>query len=472
LIAAIVADYVTDTSATIPPERLEALRRVLSELAAQAEQDEDPIMDDFAQLQLSNTDDTISTNDVFSAESSVNTANTSIASSPGQQSFSSPLGFLQAAFPDLPISRLKSALGSAQEEDEVDMETLVEDLLSSEFVRELEERGLEDEVKPEPEWEAAQPKKKKRKGGKTYTLVDVRQRQHIQTPVLSRPAAPDPWTQLSSVASHLETLIPAKTALDFQSLFHSPDYASPSHALRALLSSMSASFSTTELKPEESHMLFAMFDVIRESAQYATLPDVDRERMLDDAQLALRATQGNADTAIDIVWLLHDLDAGDVDWAVYHSPVMASSPFSPNAATLKSKHTVRLPTGPPSVQLPRARPRSNTAPSASAPPPNAWKTVPIVPKKGPNPHADFIPAYSANRAQGSGTIGKKQGNAHKGRANEFLEQRREALREASRAWQRGSTHTRGGEVAMYFAERVRKAAELSASFAHIPCSGS
>lgn len=463
LIAAIVADYVNDSSGDPSPDQLQSLRRILAELAAQAEQDEDPLVDDFAQLQLSGSDDTTSTTDLFSPDPSIHTANTSNASSLSQQSFSSPLGFLQAAFPHLPVSRLKSALGSAQDEDEVDMESIVNDIMSSELVKELEERGLEEEEVPEAEWETAQPAKKakKRKGGKTFTLVDVRQRQHAQPATSSRPAAPDPWTQLSSVAAHLETLLPSHSASYFQSLFHSPNYSSPSDALRAALTSMSASSSSSsELRPDETQSLFSMFDLIRESPAYVSLTDVDREQMLDDAQLALRATQGNADTAIDLVWLLRELESGDVNWAVYHSPASPVTPFSTTASNMKSKHSVRLPNGPPAVQPPRLKNRAMTAPAAPTapppPPPNAWKTIPVAPKRGPNPHADFIPAYkSSTKPQISATLGKKAADGHEHRANELLAQQREALREASRAWQRGNSHSRGGEVAMYFAERVR-----------------
>ena len=453
LIAAIVADYINETTVGPPHTQIQALRQILAELAAQAEaeQDDDHISDDFARLQLSSTDDNTSMTDFF-AGSSTNTAATSTVSSISQQSFSSPLGFLQAAFPHLPVSRLKSALGSAQDEDEVDMESVVNDIMSSEVVRELEERGLEEEKGPEAEWELTQStKKKKRKAGKTFTLVDVRQRQHIQTPTTSRPSTHDAWTQLSSVTSHLETLLPTQSASYFLSFFHSPIYRSPSDALRASFLSMSASCSS-ESKPEETHTLFLMFDVIRESPDYVSLPDVDRERMMDDAQLALHATQGNADAAIDIVWLLRELDAGDID-AIYHSPV-PTSPISPNGVNMKSKHASRLPAGPPTVQPPRLKARVVNTPVIPKPPPNAWKTVPAMPKRGPNPHAEFIPAYKPNKTPATSN-GKKKGNAHRGRASELEQQRREALRQASRAWQRGNSHSRGGEVALYFAERVR-----------------
>jgi len=42
-----------------------------------------------------------------------------------------------------------------------------------------------------------------------------------------------------------------------------------------------------------------------------------------------------------------------------------------------------------------------------------------------------------------------------------LRKRDELLKEASKAWRRGNTKTRGGEVALYFAERAREFQELA-----------
>lgn len=436
---------------------MKSLRGVLAELASQAEYDEDPLEDDLAQLQLSATDDSSAAADFFSAGSSGNTSRTSDVSNFSQQSLSSPLGFLQAVFPHLPVSRLKSALGSAEYVEEVDMESIVDEIMSAELVRELQERGLEEEVVPEGEWETAQPKKKsKRKAGKTITLVDIRQKQHIQTsPTSPRADAPDPWTQLSSVAAHLESLLPSSSAAHFQSLFHSPNYTSPSQAVRAALTSMSPPSASDEPVPEETQALFFILDVIRESTDYVSLPDVDRQRMLDDVQLALRATGGQADSALEIVQLLRELDAGEVNWSVYHSP---PPPPSPLAAQMKSKHATRLPSGPPTALAPpklkQRAAMSACAPPPPLPPPSAWKTIPVPLKKGPNPHADYIPAYNSIGKKAGGSALKNTLNTHQTRATEYEGKRREALREASRAWQRGNTGNRGGEIAMYFAERV------------------
>ena len=63
-------------------------------------------------------------------------------------SFSSPLGFLQAAFPHTPSARLRAALEDAgceraEDAEEVDILGVIEALLTAEFVKDLEERGLD-----------------------------------------------------------------------------------------------------------------------------------------------------------------------------------------------------------------------------------------------------------------------------------------------------------------------------------------
>lgn len=465
----------TDPARPPSEDQIKHLRKTLSELAAQAEfHVHDEFTDDLANLRLADATDgscDASATDFFFSESAA-TTNTAITSefSNGAQSLSSPLRFLQTAFPHLPTSRLKSALGGAENMDEIDMESIVESIMASEYVRELEERGEEEGGKTvEQPWETVPPrqiaKKQKRKAGKTITFGDVRQKQlarPVSTPNSPRVAATDAWTQLSSVASHLETLIPYTTAAQFQSVFHSPQYSGPAEALRAALTAIaSPALSSAETSPEETQMLFGMFDILQESEEYQVLPDVDREQMMSDAQLALRATQQQPDAALDVVWLLREVDGGQVDWGIYHSP----APSSPNTSTngRPSKYTSQLPTGPPPAALPKIKTRlgaQSTPNSPLVPASTAWQTVPIAPRKTANTHADFIPAYNVNNTgtkngKGKAKNGVKTGaSSHTTRAGELMQRRKEALREASRAWQRGNSSTRGGEVAFYFAERV------------------
>ena len=110
-IAALVADYVdSDGNGTV--EILQTLRGMLSELAARADEDETRLVSGFNDLRISPTEDTTDTHDPFSSSENASvpytaaTSNFSSESDTSAQPFSSPLGFLQAAFPHLPTSRL------------------------------------------------------------------------------------------------------------------------------------------------------------------------------------------------------------------------------------------------------------------------------------------------------------------------------------------------------------------------------
>lgn len=359
----------------------------------------------------------------------------------------------------------------------------MEEILTSEYVRELEERGLNEsesmEMGYEAPWETVEKKKKgmskpkkQTKKGTTIKLVDVRQQHHARPAAAdSRPGPPDPWTQLASVASHLATLIPSQPPSFFQSAFHSPQYPTPAHALRAALAQLArkGANTTEELTEEEGPLLFSMFEVLTTSKMYAGLNVEERDQLLEDALFALRATGGNPNTALDVVQLLVELDADfsskEYAWGVYHQ----------QAPQLKA--TAKLPSGPPPIPPPPNIPRrTHTIPSPTRekPPvtPNAWQTVPVKPSpEGPHPLSDVIRAYNSQvpitrKVKGTGNGLGKGGKgdvgelpasykSHGTRTWELLQQRRVALREAGKAWQRGHSKNHGGEIAFYFAERVR-----------------
>ncbi|CCM02562.1 uncharacterized protein FIBRA_04665 [Fibroporia radiculosa] len=492
LIAAIVADYATQDASLSPSDQLLACRAVLAQLATQAEKellDEDSFSGQLSNLHISpfsTTDETSSSADYTSTDT--NTATSEVST---QYSFSSPLGFLQAAFPHVHTARLRMALSVSEQDDEgseVDMESVVEGLLTSEYVRELEERGLDDTDFPADhgeEWSIAgkkkkfsQPAKKSKKRGTTITLVDIRQKQH-EKPLSTTPqiSSPDPWTQLSSTAIYISDLLPSQPATYFQSFLHSPEYPSPSKALRAALRSI-VSKSKSSIAAQESNFdatdtthLFNVLDVLHATPRFASANAEERDRLLDDTQLALHATCNQPDTALDIVQLLHELDSdsssGQLGWGVYHSPAPPPSTASVSNNAIKTLKA-RLPTGPPPVQPPRSRPVSTPKRLQTLPPPtNAWQTVPRREPVGPHPLAESIPAYRRRVRGGGNGLGKggkgdvgelsgnRSANKYPNHVSELLAQRRDALREAGRAWQRGSAKTRGGEVAMYYAERAR-----------------
>ena len=520
LLAALIADL---SPSSPPSEQVDALRTTLKELANHAtEQYEHELADELDSAHLSSlcitTDESNSCPDFCAETAESSTASDSSAIS--HQSFSSPLGFLQAALPHIPPSRLRRALSEAATGDEgdVDMESIVETILTNEFIRELEERGLnaldDDQLRSRGDqlWERVEAKKKpvangkaakkKNARGKTIALVDIRQKQHLPSPSLSAPPAPDPWTQLSSLSEHLATLLPPHPASFFQSHFHSPNYPSPANALRAALSSIA---DTQNKSPPDRTILFTLLDVLRDCPTYASLDSEQRSTLYTDAQLALRAARGRGDDAIDVVWLLLELDldleSGTLAMGVYHVPKSPFSPLSParsspwispsatspapgrDRSASTSAAVRQLPSGPPPVQPPPTSKRKSfssspgVSPTTDQPHQFQWQTVPQKPLKGPHPLALHIPAYdSTNQSRRSAGVGKFRGSGNgigkggKGDVGELtrpdlkqrmaasLKKRDELLREASKAWSRGNAKTRGGEVALYFAERVWRAA--------------
>ncbi|THH27745.1 hypothetical protein EUX98_g6445 [Antrodiella citrinella] len=492
LIAAIVADYVNDGDQEPSPLTLKQLRIQLALLAAQAEQDEHIFSEQLSHLSLdtgnlSVTDDTNSLNDTstfdtrtaFTTPSSCDGSDASGSSSP--KSFNTPLGFLQAAFPHLPTSLLRNALGSMGDIDDVDMEVVVEAILSKEYIRELEERGLEDAEVAEDEslWATVEKKKtppksakKQKKTAVTLTFGDVRQGAQVRPS--TAPNSPqictgqaDPWTQVSSMAAHLANLLPSHSASYFQSIFHSPEYASPSTALRVALTS----FSPPEVPDAQVGVLHALFDLVLSAEKYNDLSSQERDALLSDAELVFRATKLDAEAALDLLDVLVSLDSDSMSggWGLYHSPVPASPTIGHQPRSPVSR---LLPSGPPAVPPPPTRQR--TAPLSSVSP-NVWQTVTPTRRTASSSgytHADFIPAYNQGKKAkmrgsgnglgkgGKGDVGELPGRkSHSARVNELVKKRNEALREASRAWQRGNNKTRGGEVAQFYAAQARELSE-------------
>lgn len=269
LIAAFISEY---PEANLPPQSLKDLRLTLTELARQADQDEKRLSEQSYGVSAdgetnSNTDNTSTANDVFSTDESptaTSTTTSSETSSAGPQPFDSPLGFLQTVFPNVPTHRLKGILGGMAGVDleDIDMEDVIDQILSAEYVRELQERGVDgvDGTKNldySTPWQVAASKKssgktfkkspKNRTRATTITLVDIRQKQHARpatapnSPRLTSATTPDPWTQVSSLASRLETLVQSRNAAFFQSYFHSPLYPTPAAAVRAALDAISQS---------------------------------------------------------------------------------------------------------------------------------------------------------------------------------------------------------------------------------------
>ncbi|KII87287.1 hypothetical protein PLICRDRAFT_42932 [Plicaturopsis crispa FD-325 SS-3] len=484
LLAALVAEVERDShgNAQSPTSGdVQGLRKMLQELAAQAERDEhEQLSTDFGCLDLAHsvtTEDTTTPELFDSGETTAASSSETSSSGSSAHHFSSPLGFLQAALPHIPSATLQRALLDAgvdaddNAESDVDMEAVIDGLLTREYIQELEERGidaLETEDVAEKSWETVEVKKKsttfpkanangvkagKRKNiskGKTIPLVDIRQRQHVPLRVdTGSKSTPDPWTQLTSLSSHLADLLAPHPPAFFQSYFHSPAYSSPAHALRAALHSLMSP--SDRDNADYNPTLFGLFDVLRASPKYESLSSAQSSSLLSDASLALHAAQGRADDALDIVRLLHDLDS-DSDYAlemgIYHSPAPPPTPST-------SPWLTAVPTSPTQSTIPPATrpPPTTKVKQTSTARSSAWQTIPARKHPpGPHPLAAAIPAYAQRPINTPSMLGRTGDNARR--------KRDELLREAGRAWARGNKKTHGGEVALYYAERAREQQEV------------
>ncbi|KAF9460544.1 hypothetical protein BDZ94DRAFT_1299845 [Collybia nuda] len=485
LLAALLADLEFDGqgNAINPSARqIDEFRVTLRELSAQADESQ---LSEFSDLQLTSPDDeTSSTPDFYHGNTTTTSSFSSGKSESSQQSFSSPLGFLQAALPHVSTTKLQSALDNYEGEDaDVDMWDVVAGILTEESIREMEERGLDgldsNDIfgAEEISWDTVQPKKKireikgmrrKNNRGKTIPLVDVRQQQHVR-PNTPRPTpAPDPWTQVSSLSSHLATILPPHPANLFQSYFHCPTYTSPYQALCACLAAICKDHSE-DIPEEYAETLFILLDILL--PEYDSLDCEERSRLISDIELSLQATHGHGDDALDLVKLLRDLDSdsasGYLEMGIYHLP-------PPSSAT-QPQRTVTLPSGPPPVQPPpQIRPKAKPPPTTNKPSPFQWQSVPERKSsyRGPHPLAPHIPAYARDvngkKVRGQGNTYGQGGKGDVGELGEYrrkmgesMRKRNELLREATRMWQKGNSKTRGGEVAFYFAERARAFQELA-----------
>ncbi|KAJ3890851.1 hypothetical protein GG344DRAFT_48579 [Lentinula edodes] len=471
---------------------MNTLRSTLSELASQA--DVLQSAEDFSYVGV--TDD-LSTPSFTRGDTSTSRS----GSETSQQPFSTPLGFLQAAFPELQTQKLDRALLDAKMDDDVDLNMwdIVSRLLSEELIKEMEERGLDglDDVDGYPaeieaSWETVGKKRsvnnerrKKKQGNSRHkiALVDIRQQHHSKSTDYTSPnhpqsfPAPDPWTQIYSLSTHLETLLAPYDASFFTSYFHSPKYSTPYIALVEALQEISKKRSTeVDLEP----LIISLLDILLPLYEDEDLDPEQRSRLVSDIELSLSATQGHADEALDLVKLLRDLDedssSGYFEMGIYHQPIASKPPSNdirPSGTPLSraSSRKSQLPSGPPEIPSPPLL-KDNATPTRSGnqASPHQWQVVPKrKTRKTPHPLAPFIPAYSRDvngiKVRGSGNGFGKGGKGDVGelrkRIGDSVRKRDEMLREASRMWQKGNAKSRGGEVALYFADRARQFQELA-----------
>ena len=375
-------------------------------------------------------------------------------------SFSSPLGFLRTAFPGVPSARLESVIADTTCKDgwaeDVDIERAVQLLLTQEYIRVLEEGGLdalEDELTPmhSPEWLTVKTKGKMKKAKtKSYTINDVRQQQHISerahhhAPRHDMPPRSfdvDIWTAVSSISAQLSSLLPPHPESFFKSFFHSPESKSPATALRRALSAITST-EDKDVNPLDATALLSLQDILRSTPEYNEQGPEERERILSDARLCLRAVQSRHGDALDLVWLLHSLDSGEPAEIPLHSQerqgdhsieLSASTPPFTFEATYAGSFSDHSPGGPPSQ-------------------PDEWSVVPRrKPPSTANPHACFIPAHNGMNKVPTHQIGSEK---LKQRLKYLEERLKETHMSAARAWKRANSKNQGKEVALYHVDEV------------------
>lgn len=469
MLAAILADVEEECKAKNIPKptkrQIVQLRDTLSKLSAGAVDNSCDFSDPNGQLNgaLSDTtrsawssDDTpeLSSGDVTTSSSEVSNVNFPLFS------------FLQSAFPHIEAAKLRAIIVAVGGPDgSADMEDVIEEVLNRENRRECQERGidvdtlLDDRPKNNPRVGNVPSIKKK---GMKLVINDIRQHHRFPSPTsLKDSAPPDPWAQSMSLSTHLETLIPSCNANQFQSAFHDPQHSSPCEALRHTLQKINARLhpGNDELSEQETQYLFELFDALRASPDYETMNAIQRDQLLSDARLALRATGGDPNLAWELISTLLGLGR-DLDVGIYHSAPI--TPLSPTPSSPTFLHPKPRPSA-----LRRASGSTTVSPISPAPKNDDlggdWSHIPERPKNGSRYLATSIPAYDPNRKAKIKGAGNGFGKGGKGdigelepmqRIAQLHRNRNQILREATRYWKGGSAGNRGGEVAQYFAERV------------------
>ncbi|KAG8875345.1 hypothetical protein FRB97_005209 [Tulasnella sp. 331] len=469
---ALIAALLSESDGNRKPDVIEGLLETFEMLTLQAKSD-------YAALQFATDEEAPSpllSDDISTAHDETETTDASWRSSASGASSESPLTFLMTAFPDHPPASLQAAFVTEQEkhagaENEVDMEAIVQHILSQQFIDELEERGLDEveaiqaEKSRHRDWSTIASKKKGKKEmkkerdkgaiGTRTGLGNAQQRQQCQVPTqidTSRAgpstAHPDPWTHLSSLASRLSELLPPLPASHFLSLFHDPTNSSPVQALRQELERLQSQSTTTD-------------DI---AACSLLLKDIlyDESGFLDaDAEMCIRAVGGDVDTALELVWLLQDLD--NMGPAVSHSPVVSTTTHvvSPTSPTPNRGAYSALINAPPTASLSPCRPPSEH---------NAWTKVAARPRPKKviemDPLGEFIPAYKnmpagwrakSGRASGEPELDEQVSESQCRYWSEYYRMRRdESLRDASRYWKKNWAGAKGGDVALVYAEDSRE----------------
>jgi hypothetical protein len=461
---------------TLTKKQLRKLRRILTELAAGADIDEQFINDSLSPPST-NVDGSslgsgaVDRNDETSSAPSTVTDPTSSQASPrsisSTSSFSTPLGFLRAAFPGVSPSRLERVITNASTNasydggfvDGVDIERAVQLLLGEEYllgeVSNIPDDDNDSSLAPRSEWPIVKPNGKKRKNKSKPVLVnDIRQRPHVSDNPESRHGTRsmipqqssdvDIWTSISSLSVQLSALLPPHPESFFKSFFHSPESKTPATAVRRALTAITSA-GDGDVPPLDMAVLLNLQDILRNTSEYNELNADERQRLFSDAHLCLHAVGSQVDNALDLVWLLQSLDADDgAGWktAPYHQESLPRQDDLGNTQF--------------SVSVLRSGRPPGRPPSPSQ---NDWSIVTSWKRStAANLNGIAIPHSNGRHGTSTNDIGLTRDEdpaTLKDRRDDLESRLRETSMLAARAWKGGSSKNVGRHLAHYHVEEVR-----------------
>ncbi|CAK5267454.1 unnamed protein product [Mycena citricolor] len=455
LLAALLADIDYNPTPDEPSidAQISALRSNLIELAAHADES---TFESSAEMDaaFSCSDDTNSNRDFCTT-----TPPTISSGSPSDRislTINTPLAFLQMVLPNVTRERLLSAL-SEQEEHEIDID-LDDDELAALAAFESAAQWETVEYRPKA---AQQHVVRTAKQDGTSVIPSKRDNDTI-----------DPWARLASLATHVSNHLPPHQPSFFLSFFHDPAKGStPYEALVAALRSIRSTSSSSGEEEDAARVeaLYTLVDILLPSypSPYASL--------LSDTELALAASHGRADDALELVRVLRDLDQeGEMGRGVlYHSPVANEPQFfdSGSKPAPVVKRIASLPTGPPNPQPPPLDRGSSTTPAQAAKT-RGWQAVPSrwKPHNIPNPSIPnakrhktqpfHVPTYSRDV---NGVSSRQRGSnidVYRLRMGENVRRRNENAERSSTGVVKVPWRSRG-EAAGYYAERAREFGEMA-----------
>jgi hypothetical protein len=277
------------------PDQIDALRRTLKELATQAEAAELVDLNTAVADRERCTSTTTTTTSTGVAKSSASSASNSYPDS--SYGSNDPLEFLRAALPHMPVSTLVCALDCHRYMDDgkvdVDMEAVVEQILSEEYAREIQEETVS----------VHGPTKRMKKRPKSTTIYSnglppTSSRSHPSRLASSSTApVPNSWARLASLSEHLSTLLPPHPPGFFLSCFHASKSSESTYdALVACLNVLTARSTI--------HSIDA--DTLESLVSITAAPTAS-------CRLALSAAQNEAERALEIVLLLQELERDSDD---------------------------------------------------------------------------------------------------------------------------------------------------------------